>query len=320
MDQGHLIGVFAIALLLIGGLTIDGVLTVENLRSIARLAAPLGVLAVAASIALMSKNIDLSGIAVVGISAMAGVRLQTAHGLSELEAFLAVLVIAVVIGLINGWLVAFVGISSLVATLGTWILFEGLFNATLLSGDIVFTLPQQAIVRQIGTGRLLGVDLVILVAAAVFVAAAFAMRHVTYGKLIKAAGDSPEAARFTGLPIRSIVIGVFVVVALLAAVSGALYLGVSGSYSRAYAPGLDLMFNAITAAVIGGVSLSGGRGTILGVLAGTAFISIFVNLMILLDVSVVMSSVLRGGLLLAALAIDSSLHPRDEETSRAGDL
>jgi ribose transport system permease protein len=97
-------------------------------------------------------------------------------------------------------------------------------------------------------------------------------------------------------------------------------LGINGGYSKAYGAGDELMFNAITAAVIGGVSLTGGKGSISGVLAGVAFIAIFTNMMTLLDVSVVTSTAVRGAILLSALALDAWLHPRDEETAKSDDL
>ena len=146
------------------------------------------------------------------------------------------------------------------------------------------------------------------------------MEKTTYGRLLRAMGDSPAAARLTGIPVRPLIVMVFMGAALLAALAGFLQLGVSGGYSRAYGSSEDLMFNAITAAVIGGVSLTGGKGSMFGVLAGTAFISIFVNLMTLMNVDVVASVAIRGALLIGALALESWLHPRDEETAKSDDL
>ncbi len=315
IDQGLLIAGLTLAMVVIGAVFVDGMFTVENFTTMARLSAPLAILAVASSIVIMGKNVDLSVVAIVGIAGMATVQLWTRHGFGEWQAILAVIGVALVIGLLNGWLVAYVEIPALFVTLGTWKLFEGLFNVTLLDTQN-YPLPRDSeIVAALGRG-----SVPTLLAAAVLVGAWAFMKYTTYGQLIRATGDSPAAARLTGVPVRPLVVGTFVIAALLACLVGLLQLGVNGGYSKAYGSGEDLMFNAITAAVIGGVSLTGGRGTIFGVFAGTAFITVFVNLMTLLNVSVVTSVVIRGAILLAALALDAWLHPRDEETAKSDDL
>lgn len=320
VDQGILIGAVTLALLVVGAFVVPGMFSWENYTSIARLGAPLGVLAVASAIVIIGKNVDLSVVAVVGIAAMGTVTFMTKFGWSQATAIAGVAAIALVVGVLNGWLVAYVGIPALFVTLGTWQLFEGVFNYTVARDDIYLLPPEATFVAWIGRGDLLGIDVAILVMAAVFVAAWAALKYTSYGRMLRAMGDNPAAARLSGLPVRPMVVATFVIAALFACLVGLVFLGVTGSYSRAYAPGDQLLFNAITAAVIGGVSLTGGRGSIAGVLAGAAFISVFVNMMTLLDVSVVASSVIRGGILLGALALDAWLHPRDEETAKSDDL
>jgi ribose transport system permease protein len=319
IDQGALIAGITLVLVIVGAFAVPGMFTLSNYASIARLAAPLGILAVASAIVIMSKNVDLSVVAVLGIAAM-GVPTFIASGMTELQAIVLVAAIALVIGLLNGWMVAFVGVPALVVTLGTWQLFEGVFNYTVSRADF-YTVPADApLITWFGRGEVLGVPAAVIVLAVVMLAAGAMLRYTSFGRMIRATGDSPAAARLSGVPVRSLVIVSFVIAALLACLVGLVFLGVTGTYSRTYAPGEQLLFNAITAAVIGGVSLSGGKGSILGVLAGTAFISIFVNMMTLLNVGVVASSLIRGIILLAALALDAWLHPRDEETAKSDDL
>jgi ribose transport system permease protein len=314
-DQGLLIAGVTVLMVLVGAVLVDGMFTVDNFKTTARLSAPLAILAVASAIVIMGKNVDLSVVAIVGIAGMATVQLWVRHGFSEWQAILAVAAIALAIGLLNGWLVAYVEIPALFVTLGTWKLFEGLFNVTLLDTQN-YSLPRDSvIIDALGSG-----SVPTLLAIGVLVSAWAFMRYTSYGQLIRATGDSPAASRLTGVPVRPLIVATFVIAALLACLVGLLQLGVTGGYSKAYGAGEDLMFNAITAAVIGGVSLTGGRGTIFGVFAGTAFIAVFVNLMTLLDVSFTTSVVIRGAILLAALALDAWLHPRDEETAKSDDL
>ncbi|MGC9667629.1 ABC transporter permease [Planosporangium sp. 12N6] len=315
LGQGNLIACLTVGMIIVSGIFVDGMFTVDNFATLARLSAPLGILALASAIVIMTKNVDLSVVAVVGIAGMATVHLWSRYGFSELTAVLTVVLIAAVIGLLNGWLVAYVEIPALFVTLGTWKLFEGVFNVTLLKNQNYILPRDSSLLAWIGHGYV-----PIAVAALVFVGGWAFIKHTSHGQLLRAIGDSPAAARLTGVPVRPLVVSAFVIAALLAALVGLLVLGINGGYSKAYGSGQELMFNAITAAVIGGVSLTGGKGTIFGVLAGTAFISVFVNLMTLLNASVVTSVVVQGLILLAALAFDAWLNPRDEETAKSDDL
>jgi ribose transport system permease protein len=314
VDQGLLIGAITLAMIAFGAVFIDGFFTVDNFATMARLASPLAILAVASAIVIMTKNVDLSVVAVVGIAGMATVDLWNRHGFSEWQAILAACAVALAVGLINGWLVAYVEIPALFVTLGTWKLFEGIFNVTLLE-EQYYALPRDSsLVSALGAGTV-----PTILAALVLVGAWALMKYSSFGQLIRAIGDSPAAARLTGVPVRHLIVGTFVIAALLAVLVGLLQLGVTGGYSKE-GSSEALMFNAITAAVVGGVSLTGGRGNMFGVFAGTAFITVFVNMMTLLNTSVVTSVVIRGVILLAALALDAWLHPRDEETAKSDDL
>jgi ribose transport system permease protein len=320
IDQGLLIGAVTAAMVVVGAIFVDGMLTVDNFATMARLASPLVILAVASALVIMSKNVDLSVVAVVSIAGMATVQFWAGQGRGELTAILMVVAVALVVGLLNGWLVAYAEIPALFVTLGTWKLFEGLFNAFLLDRQSYSLPADSTYIGWLGREEVLGVSMPTILAVVVVAAAWGAMRYTAWGQVLRATGDSPAAARLSGIPVRSLVMSVFVVAALLAALVGFLQLGINGGYSKAYGAGEELMFNAITAAVIGGVSLTGGKGSIFGVIAGTAFITVFVNMMTLLDVSVVTSAVIRGAILLAALALDAWLHPRDEETAKSDDL
>ncbi len=320
IDQAVLIAAVTAAMVVVGAIFVDGMFSFDNLATVARISAPMGILAVASALVIMGKNVDLSVVAVVGVAGMVSVHLAEANGFSEWQAIAVVLAIGVFVGLANGWLSAYVGIPALFVTLGTWKLVEGYFNVSLLEKQS-YTLPANFdVVRWLGQGSILGIDVPILLAVATFLGAGWALNKTSFGSMLRATGDSPAAARLTGLPVRPLIVTTFVIAAALAILVGLMQLGINGGYSKAYGAGDELMFNAITAAVIGGVSLTGGKGSISGVLAGVAFIAIFTNMMTLLDVSVVTSTAVRGAILLSALALDAWLHPRDEETAKSDDL
>jgi ribose transport system permease protein len=190
VNQALLLGIVTFALLCFGGVFVDGMLTVGNLSSMARLAAPLGVLAVAGAIVIMGKNIDLSMIAIVAVTAQGVVHISTRDGFSELRAVSVFVGIAIVVGLFNGWMIAYVGIPALFVTLGTWKLVEGIFEVKLLEGQ-VYTLPKDsAFLRPLGTGAVLGIDTPIVIAVAVFIVVGLALKYTSYGQLLRATGDS----------------------------------------------------------------------------------------------------------------------------------
>ena len=177
-----------------------------------------------------------------------------------------------------------------------------------------------ALFKWMGRGRLLGLPAPIVIAFIVFAVAWGFLSWTSYGRLVRAMGDNPSAARLSGAPVRPLTVATFVIAALLAALAGLVLLGKNGNYSTAYGGSNDLLFNAITAAVIGGVSLTGGKGTIFGVFAGTALTAVIVNILTLKNVSVMSGTLIKGLVLVAALALDAWLHPRDEETAKSDDL
>jgi ribose transport system permease protein len=111
-----------------------------------------------------------------------------------------------------------------------------------------------------------------------------------------------------------------VISALLAAVAGYVTVSIQGSVQTTITSFDPILFTALTVVVIGGVSLSGGRGTILGVLAGAIFVGILNNLLVLHGLSTAVQDLIRGAVLISAIAFDAWLHPRNEETEKSGEL
>jgi ribose transport system permease protein len=320
IDQGRLIAVITLAVIAVGAVSVKGFFDVSNFATLIRLSAALGILAVGAAIVIMGKGVDLSGAAIAAIAAQGCAHLWEISKFGEVKAIVTVLLFALFVGLVNGWLVAYVEVPALFATLGTWKLFEGLLQVSLFDKKIYELPPGGSVVNWMGRGRLLGVPAPIVIAVIVFLAAGAFLSRTSYGRLIRAMGDNPSAARLSGAPVRPLVVATFAIAALLAALAGLVLLGKNGNYSTAYGGSNDLLFNAITAAVIGGVSLTGGKGTVFGVLAGTALTAVIVNILTLKNFSVMSGTLVKGLVLVAALALDAWLHPRDEETAKSDDL
>jgi ribose transport system permease protein len=140
------------------------------------------------------------------------------------------------------------------------------------------------------------------------------------GRLIRAMGDNPATARASGAPVRVLQVLTYVVSAVLALVAGYVTVSIQGSVQTTVSSFDPILFTALTVVVIGGVSLSGGRGSILGVLAGALFVGVLNSLLVLHGLSSAIQDLIRGGVLIAAIAFDAWLHPRSDETSSSGEL
>ena len=319
-DQGLFVALVTLVLFIIGLIGVDGFASIGNVSALVRLTSALGIVSVGAAIVIMAKGVDLSAAAIVAVVAQGTVDLWSDNGLGETKAILIMLSAAAFMGLLNGWLVAYVEVPALFVTLGTWQLFQGFSKITFLELES-YTVPSDgSIVKWMGRGEMVGIPVPIILAGLVFLGAWLFISMTTYGRLIRAIGDNPMTARLTGIPVRPLQVATYTIGALLAALAAFMILGNNGGYSTSYGAGGDLLFDAITIAIIGGVSLTGGRGSIFGVLAGTALIGVIVNMMTLLDFSIVQRNLTKGIVLMLALAIDAWLHPRDEETAKSDDL
>lgn len=319
-DQAGIVLVVTAAIIALAAVFVRGFASLGNFSSLLRLTAALGVVAVGSAIVILAKGVDLSAAAMVAVVAQGCVVFWTERGTGEAQAILIVLALALAMGIFNGVMVAYVELPALFVTLGTSQMFLGLAKIRLLDSE-TYSLPNDSsIVVELGRGSVFGVPTPIVVMAVVFLTAHWFITRTSYGRMIRALGDNPSTARMTGAPVRPLIVSTFVIAAALAFIGGLLTLGRNGGYSTSYGAGNGLLFDAITVAVIGGVSLTGGRGSMFGVAVGTVLIAVIVNVMTLLDFSIVQRNLTKGLVLIAALALDAWLHPRDEETAKSDDL
>ncbi|MPZ62169.1 MAG: hypothetical protein GEU93_12915 [Propionibacteriales bacterium] len=318
VEQGLFVFGMTIALCVVGALTTDGFLSLNNLSSILQLSVTFGILGIAAAIVILGKGLDLSLAAVAIVTAQVTLELMR-RDLSEGRAILLVVLFALVIGLVNGFVVAFVEVPALFTTLATGQLVLGGVLVLFLEENI-YSLPEGSAIAVLTDGSILGVPRAVLVGALVFLLGWLFISYTSVGRLIRAMGDNFDTARAMGAPVRPLQVLTYVVAALLAAFAGYVMISTENSVETTGTAFDPLLFTAVTVAVIGGVSLSGGKGTLLGVLAGTLFVGVLNNLLVLHSFSTATQDIVRGALLLAAIALDAWLHPRDEETAKTDEL
>ncbi len=206
-----------------------------------------------------------------------------------------------------GFFVTVVGLNHFITSLAAMVIVRGLClvitKGTPLS---LFTLPPAF--KAVGQGTFFGVPYVILIFIAVVGAFDFLLRRATAFRKVFYTGSNEKAALYSGIKTKDVKFWVTVLCATLSGVAGTIYMSRFGAATPTFGVGMEL--NIIAAAVIGGASLNGGSGTILGAILGIALLSVVTSSLILLDVSVYWQDMIKGCILLAAVSIDHLLHKR----------
>ena len=306
------------ALLAIGfAFTLDDFATLGNFLTLTRSVAILGILGIAMCVVVIGRGLDLSLVATMAVSSAFALQLMQ-HGWGWPGACAAGLSVAIAVGLVNGFIIAFVEVPALFTTLATGFLVFGLGRTFLLDGMILYLPQGQDVIEWIGHGRWLGVPAPVLVFALVALLVHFFLSRMTLGRFVYAHGDNLEAARLTGIAVRPLTMLEYAICAAIGFIAGLLMASSTASINTQIVNS-TLIFDVILVVVLGGVSLVGGRGGVLSVLAGTALIGTLLNGMTIMDLDNNVQNIVKGGVLLAAIILDNRLHPRDEETARQGD-
>ncbi|MFQ6182865.1 ABC transporter permease [Sinorhizobium meliloti] len=281
-------------------------LTLGNFRAMLMSFSVEGIVAVGMTILLIVGGIDLSVGSVVCFSMVLSGSLFLI-GVDPWTASLVGIAASAAIGCIMGFFVTVVGLNHFITSLAAMVIVRGLClvitKGTPLS---LFTLPPAF--KAVGQGTFLGVPYVILIFIAVVAAFDFLLRRATAFRKVFYTGSNEKAALYSGIKTKEVKFWVTVLCATLSGVAGTIYMSRFGAATPTFGVGMEL--NIIAAAVIGGASLNGGSGTILGAILGIALLSVVTSSLILLDVSVYWQDMIKGCILLAAVSIDHLLHKR----------
>jgi ribose transport system permease protein len=292
-------------------------LTAGNIIILLNNVSILGTLAVGMGLIVVGRGIDLTMVAlmVTGI----GIAIWTSNlGIDfTLTVWLGALFVAA-IGLFSGVMIAFGEIPSIFTTLAIASSVYGL--GRILSPVYVSYLRKDvAWLRVIGSARPFGVPLPILIFAAVAILMSLFLKKTRFGRFVHGAGDNPNAARTMGLPTRPLTVAEYILSALIAYIAGIIMLGlVGGMNTQLY--NSSLVYDVILVVVLGGIGLSGGKGGVRNVIVGTIFVGTLINGMTILNLSYSVQNLIKCLILLAAMAINAVLNPRDEQTSQSGDI
>jgi ribose/xylose/arabinose/galactoside ABC-type transport system permease subunit len=277
-------------------------LAVSNLLSAVQLAAPIGIIAIGMTFVVLIGGIDLSVGSTFALSAVA-VGMLCAAGLPLPLAALLGLVVGVLCGLLNGVLVSALGLPSIVVTIATMAGYRGL--ALALSGGSSFPIP--ADLAFLGQGYVAGVPMAVLILLVVFAVAAVMLMTTPYGDRIYALGANARALRFAAQRSRRLTLSAYVVAGLLSAVAAIVYATMVSSAKANFGTGYELA--AVTIVVVGGVALTGGRGSLWGALLATVVIALLQNGLSISFVPTEIQTMFVGGALVLTAVIYRWLPP-----------
>jgi len=294
-----------ILLLIIGAFVNSSFLTLNNLINVAQESAALGLVVVAETLILLTGKFDLSLQSTYGLAPMIGAFLiasKEGQGLgTQWNPFIGigiVLLVGLIVGTINGFLVIKLGFNAFIFTLAMLILLAGI-QVGIVSGRTIYFLPYAF--TYLGGQSLLGIPVSVWVTGLIFLLAALFLKYHRIGRAIYAIGGNTEAARAAGIHVDRIRIGVFIVGGVLAALAGLMTAGQVVAVTSSQ--GNNLIFSVFAAAVIGGISLDGGRGRMVGALTGVILLALVTNILILSQIQTFWIDAATGLIILVALGL-----------------
>lgn len=309
---GRLTGLFAkggllLAILLVtlyGSFSSPVFFTTGNFINILTSMAIVGIVVVSMTFVLITGGLaDLSVPATIACGAILSLALQPEIG--AVAAFLVAVALAGACGLINGLLIGYIGVNPIIATLGLGTIILGIVQAAV--GGVIVYGTNPAIAAFVKS-RVLGVPFVVLVFLAVAVAGHFVLSSTVWGRWSLATGGNYRAARASTVPVRAVKAGAFVITGLAAGLSGGL-LGLTLQSARPLV-GTGYEFSAITAVVVGGISIMGGFGSVPRAIAGLVLVQLLTNVMVLQGVPTPIQGFVLGLLIAFAVALDVALRRR----------
>jgi simple sugar transport system permease protein len=296
-----------VILLIVGAFLNSAFLTVSNISGIGQQISALGVVVVGESLILLIGGMDLSLEGTYGLAPMVAAWLivpVSAFGSgTKLNPFLGILIVLAVgaaVGLVNGLLIVRGRLNGFIVTLGMTIVLAGLQEG-IVKGNTLFNLPSAF--TYLGAAYIGKVPVSLIVTAIIFVATGLFLRYHRVGRAIYAVGGNREAARAAGIKVDRVRLGVYVAGSMLAAVGGLMEAGRVSAVTGQQGYQEGIIFAVFAAAVIGGVSLQGGRGNMVGAASGVILLGLVQNILDLANAPNYWIEAIDGAVILVALVL-----------------
>jgi len=299
--------VLVLSILVFGTILGGKFLNTFTLTLILQQVAITGIVGAAQTLVILTAGIDLSVGAIMVLSSVVMGQFTFRYGLPAPIAILCGFACGALCGYVNGWLVSRMKLPPFIVTLGTWQIFLATnflysANETIRSQDIEAQAPILqlfgASIRVGGAVLTFGAIVMVVLVLALW----YVLNHTAWGRHVYAIGDDPDAAELSGVQVNKMLISVYVLSGLICALAGWVLIGRLGSVSPT--SGQFANIESITAVVIGGISLFGGRGSILGMIFGALIVGVFSLGLRLIGTDPQWTYLLIGVLIIAAVAID----------------
>ncbi len=278
----------------------DTFLSATNIFNVLRQVSMVSILSVGMFFAIVGGGIDLSAGACVGFIGIFFSDLIVNKGINPYVAIVLGILVGALFGLLNGILVNYANLIPFIATVGTMSIAQGL---GLLWTNSYPVLDLPACIEYIGRGWLFGIPFPLYIVLFVYVVAIIVTEKTSYGRFLFAAGGNVEAAYLSGINVKAVRLISYVVCSAMVAVSSIVLCGRLDSAQPAN--GANWGFDAITACVLGGTSMAGGKGKLLGALLGAVFVGMLANGMTLLNINSNVQTITKGVVLVIAVWIDT---------------
>jgi len=287
-------------------------LSTQNLTQVAVLASIVAVAAIGEALVIITRNVDLSVEAMIGLTAYILARTLEIHGLDLPLALLLAVGVGLVLGAINGIIVTLLRVPAIVATLGTLSIFRGL--------DYVIAGSHQVPLAGLPPGfstfaqsSAFGIPDFVLIVIVLVAIGTVIVRSTRFGRQFYAVGSNPEAAAILGIPSRRVVFAAFAACGMLAGIAGVLWVIEFGTINGTSATGVTL--SVVAAVVVGGVNIFGGSGSLAGAAIGALFLGFIANALILIGLSQFWLQAIYGAVILIAVAADTALIRQFQRTA-----
>lgn len=292
--------ILLLSLIVIFTLVDDRIISGQNMLQVLVQAMPIAVLAIGAMVVLISGGIDLSAGFGVGLCSVIFASVLTGGG-SLVMALIYALLVGVLIGVFNGFFVGFFKIQPFIVTLGSMTIVQGVTLAVATSGVLVVSHP---FLSNIGIGRTLSIPNIVLVTLGLIFVGFILLKYTSFGLRTFGVGSSIESSTSSGVPIIRQQIMIYVFSGVCTAIT-AMILVSRVSIISPNIGGIPLLLDAITATVIGGTSIYGGKGSISGTLIGALIISLITYALTVFGVSASSLDFFKGAIIIIALSVDS---------------
>ncbi|MGD9912632.1 MAG: ABC transporter permease [Rhizobiaceae bacterium] len=318
LTQEAIVLMTSVVLFVVFSIMLENFLSSGNMITLIRNVAVLGTLSLGMAIVVIGRGVDLSLVAVMAVSLTVSIVLAS-RGYGFVSALFIGLAFVLVIAIVMGFLIAYVEIPAIFATLAIGAIVYGLGRGVIATLDVNNVPDGLDWFLFLGRGSLLGIPVPIWIFGITAALTYLFLRKTGLGRFIYAIGDNISTARISGIPVRPMVIAQYALSGFMAFLAGAVTAASVASMNMRVVNS-TMIYDVLLVVILGGIGLSGGRGGVRNVLVGTVLIGLLLNGMTIMDIPYTVQNLIKSTVLLGALVVDALLNPRDEQTSQQGDI